>query len=141
MNTQYKNILIAVDGSKVAEKALERAIQIAKRNDASLVLAHVVDTKTFSTIEPYDSAIYERSQAYAQDMLDTYVKNTDFKNIKTIIKLGSPKAVITKELIPEENIDLVVVGATGLGAVERIVMGSVSGSIVRHAKCDVLVVR
>src|SRR5699024_4378512 len=108
---------------------------------ASLSTLFPYTTLFRSTIEPYDSAIYERSQAYAQDMLDTYQKNTDFKNIKTIIKLGSPKAVITKELIPEEKIDLVVVGATGLGAVERIVMGSVSVSIVRHETSNVLVVR
>lgn len=144
MEFEYKNILIAIDGSKIAEKAFMKSIEIAKRNDANLILTYVVDTKTFSTIEPYDSAIYERSQAAAREMLDEYeetAKNAGFSNLKKVIKMGSPKAVIVKEIIPNEEIDLVIVGATGLGAVERILMGSVSENIVRHAKCDVLVVR
>lgn len=144
MANEYNNILIALDGSKTSEKALEKSIQIAKRNDSVLILAHVVDTKTFSTIEPYDSAIYQRSTALANLMLDKYestVKHAEVPNVKKIVKLGSPKAVITKDIIPNENIDLIIVGATGLGAVERILMGSVSENIVRHADCDVLVVR
>ncbi len=144
MNLTYNDILIAVDGSKIAEKAFLKSIEIAKRNDANLILTYVVDTKTFSTIEPYDSAIYERSQIAAHEMLNEYeqtAKNAGFSNIRKVVKMGSPKAVLTKEIIPEEKIDLVIVGATGLGAVERILMGSVSENIVRHAKCDVLVVR
>lgn len=144
MEFKYKNILIAVDGSQAAEKALDKSIQVAKRNDADLILTYVVDTKTFSTIEPYDSKISERSEIAAHEMLAKYeaiVKEAGLANMKKIVKLGSPKAVITKEIIPEENIDLIIVGATGLGAIERILMGSVSENVVRHATCDVLVVR
>lgn len=144
MDFQYKNILIAVDGSKTSEKALDKSIQIAKRNDANLIIAYVVDTKTFSAIEPYDSNIYEHSQIAAHEMLDKYenvINTAGLLNSKRIVKLGSPKVVITREIIPEENIDLTIVGATGLGAVERILMGSVSENIVRHAQSDVLVVR
>lgn len=144
MGYEYKNILIALDGSKISEKALDKSIQVAKRNEAVLILAHVVDTKTFTTIEPYDSAISERSQIIAHEMLakhESTVKEAGLVNVKKIVKLGSPKAIITKEIIPEEKIDLVIVGATGLGAVERILMGSVSENVVRHARCDVLVVR
>lgn len=144
MEYEYKNILIGLDGSKVSEKALDKSIEIAKRNNATLVLVNVVDTKTFSTISPYDSAIYERSEAAAHEILAKYesiVKETGFVNVKKIVKLGSPKAIITKDIIPKENVDLVIVGATGLGAVERILMGSVSENVVRHANCDVLVVR
>lgn len=144
MKYEYKNILIALDGSKLSEEALAKSVQIAKRNNALLFLAHVVDTKSFTIIEPYDSAIYERSEAIAEKMLANYestVKEAGLLNVERIVKLGSPKAIITEEIIPDKNIDLVILGATGQGAVERILMGSVSENVVRNAECDVLVVR
>ena len=49
--------------------------------------------------------------------------------------------MIPKKIVKDTNADLVVVGSTGLNAVERFIIGSVSEAIVRHAPCDVLVVR
>ncbi|MFP9068907.1 universal stress protein, partial [Enterococcus faecalis] len=54
---------------------------------------------------------------------------------------GSPKQIIARE-IPEDNqVDLIMLGATGLNAVERLFIGSVSEYVIRNAACDVLVVR
>lgn len=47
----YKNILVAVDGSEEAEWALKKAIYLAKLSDATLVLTHIVDTRNFPTVE------------------------------------------------------------------------------------------
>lgn len=41
----------------------------------------------------------------------------------------------------EENVDLIMIGATGLSYIERLFIGSVAQYIVTHAKCDILVVR
>ena len=43
----YKNILIAVDGSDEAEWAFNKAVDVAKRNDAKLTIVHVIDTRTY----------------------------------------------------------------------------------------------
>ena len=48
MGLEYKNILVAIDGSQEAEWAFKKAIDIAKRNNAKLLLAHVIDTRTFA---------------------------------------------------------------------------------------------
>ncbi len=53
----------------------------------------------------------------------------------------TPKSIIPKKLAHEINADLIMSGTSGLNAVERFIVGSVSESIVRHAPCDVLVVR
>lgn len=144
MSEKYEKIIIAVDGSKAAEKAFKKSIEIAKRNDSELVLAHVVDTRTFATAEAYDKSLSERAEKYAKDLLNEYVataKEAGVENVNLVIKYGSPKVAIAKEIAPENNADLIVVGATGLNAVERFLIGSVSESIVRHSKCDVLIVR
>ena len=58
-----------------------------------------------------------------------------------LFRSGSPKAIIPKKLANELGVDLIMCGTSGLNAVERFIVGSVSEAIVRHAPCDVLVVR
>ena len=48
---------------------------------------------------------------------------------------------IPKEIAKNNNCDLIICGATGMSAVERFLMGSVSEHITRYAPCDVLIVR
>ncbi|NCU17017.1 universal stress protein [Pallidibacillus pasinlerensis] len=140
----YKNIVVAVDGSKEAEYALKEAIEIAKQNDATLFLTHIIDLRTFSTINAYDQAIIEKADKYAEEMLEGYKNdaiNAGVKEVHIVIDYGSPKGKIPKDIAQKFNADLIVCGATGLNAVERFLIGSVSEHIVRYAKCDVLVVR
>lgn len=143
--TQYKSIVVAVDGSKEAEYAFKKSVEVAKRNDeAKLNLVNVIDTRSFAAIEAYDRSIAERAQGFSEELLNGYKKQAEeagVKNVNVIIEYGSPKAIITKELSKVVEADLIVCGATGLNAVERFLIGSVSEAIVRSAKCDVLVVR
>ncbi len=144
MENNYKKIVVAVDGSDAAEKAFNRSVDVAKRNDAELIIAHVVDTRSFATIEAYDAQIYERAEEEGKKLLADYEQTAKAANIvktKTVLKHGSPKAVIPKEIIPEEEADLIMIAATGLNAVERFVIGSVSERTARYAECDVLIVK
>lgn len=140
----YQNIVIAIDGSKAAEKAFNKAVEVAKSSGGKLILTHIVDTRTFATAEAYDKSLSERAEKYARDLLNEYVENANeagVDNVELVLKYGSPKVAIAKEVAPEYNADLIVVGATGLNAVERFLIGSVSESIARYSKCDVLIVR
>lgn len=144
MPEKYEKIIIAVDGSKASEKAFEKSVEIAKSDNATLVLAHIVDSRTFATAEAYDKSLSERAEKYAKDLLNEYVANAKeagVEKVELVIKYGSPKVAIAKEIAPENNADLIVVGATGLNAVERFLIGSVSESVARYSKCDVLIVR
>ncbi|CEE02298.1 MULTISPECIES: universal stress protein [Bacillaceae] len=142
--SNYKKIIVAIDGSKEAEYAFKEAIKIAKKNDSTLLLVHVIDLRTFATINAYDQSIVERADSYAQELLETYKEeaiNAGIENVSIIIEYGSPKVKISKDIAQKYEADLILCGATGLNAVERFLIGSVSEYIVRHAKCDVLVVR
>ncbi len=144
MNSNYEKIIIAVDGSKASEKAFNKSVEIAKSNNSTLILAHIVDTRTFATAEAYDKSLSERAQKYAEDLLNEYVENAKeagVEKVELVIKYGSPKVAIAKEIAPENDADLIIVGATGLNAVERFLIGSVSESVARYSKCDVLIVR
>ncbi|WP_392449779.1 universal stress protein [Staphylococcus massiliensis] len=140
----YKNILIAVDGSHEAEWAFNKAVAVAKRNDAKLTVVNVVDSRTYTSYEFYDSQFTERSREFATKLLDGYekvAKNSGVTQVETRLEFGAPKTIIPKQLANEIEADLIMCGTSGLNAVERFIVGSVSEAIVRHAECDVLVVR
>ncbi|HJF18984.1 MAG TPA: universal stress protein [Enterococcus columbae] len=144
MLQEYKKIMVAVDGSKEAELAFKKAVNVARRNDSELLLAHVIDTRAFQTISSLDGLMMEQASEMAKQTLADYQKmanDSGVSKVKAIIEYGSPKSVIAKELPDTEKVDLIMLGATGLNAVERLFIGSVSEYVIRHAVCDVLVVR
>lgn len=144
MSLKYKHILVAVDGSREAEWAFKKAIEVAKRNDAKILLTHIIDTRTFATVEAYDRAIAERVDRFANELMENYQKqavDAGVENVEYVIDYGSPKVKIPKDIAKKNNVDLIICGATGLNAVERFFIGSVSEHITRYATCDVLIVR
>lgn len=144
MDFEYKDIVVAVDGSNASEIAFTKSLDIAKRNNSRLILAHVVDSRTFATAEAYDRTLAERADDYAKELVDGYMKKanaTGVTNIVRCVEYGSPKVKIAKEIAPTFHADLIICGATGMNAVERFFIGSVSENITRYAQCDVLVVR
>ena len=60
MLQQYQHILVAIDGSYEAELAFKKAVAVAKRNDAELILIHIVDTRAFQNVSSFDSAMVEQ---------------------------------------------------------------------------------
>lgn len=140
----YKTILVAVDSSKESRLAFERAIKLAKENDANLTVAHVVDLPIYSDYKPYDVQIMNLAKETSEELMTTFkalASSEGLPDIETIIETGSAKREIIKNIIPKINPDLVILGATGTNALERVLVGSVSEYIIRHAPCDVLVVR
>ncbi|MFA1821295.1 universal stress protein [Virgibacillus oceani] len=141
---EYNQIIVAVDGSEASEKAFKQSLDIAKRNNARVILAHVVDSRTFATAEAYDRTLAERAEEYAKELLDSYVdsaKEAGVTDLVRVVEYGSPKVKIAKDIAEDFKADLIICGATGMNAVERFLIGSVSESITRYATCDVLIIR
>ena len=144
MSLVYKNILVGIDGSTEAESALNKAIEVAKKNDAHLTIAHVIDTTSFALAETYGSTVIESAKSYAQKLLEKYKVQAEANGVKQVdivAEYGSPKVVMAKRLPKQLTTDLIICGAVGMNAIERFLIGSVSSYITRHASCDVLVVR
>ncbi|MCF1783201.1 universal stress protein [Lactobacillus mulieris] len=144
MLKQYSHIQIAVDGSKEADLAFSKAVAIAKRNNASLEILHVIDTRSFQNVSSFDSAMVEQVSADAKKKLEEYYDRAvkaGIKNVHYSIEFGSPKTIIAHEFPQKHQTDLIVLGATGLNAVERLLIGSVTEYVTRTADCDVIVIR
>ncbi|MEJ7843117.1 MAG: universal stress protein [Rubrobacter sp.] len=142
-------ILLAVDGSEEARRAARMAMTLAGRLDSELHLVHV---EPMSSVYAYpESAIYDpelrdevrvAAERTAREKLEVEVEAVGGleKIAGTHTPVGRPDAEIVR-LAEEIRAGLVVVGSRGLGPIGRAVMGNVSGSVVRHAHCPVLVVR
>lgn len=144
MSSSYKTILVPVDGSEASLKALDRAIEMAKFYTSKLVIAHVIDVRSYSLAIAYREPLEEYAEDNAKKILDDAAKKaTDagLTAVETLKREGSPRTVIAKKIAPEVNADLIVMGATGYGMVERMFVGSVSESTVRHSTCDMMIVR
>ncbi|MGJ9382385.1 universal stress protein UspA [Salipaludibacillus neizhouensis] len=144
MSVKYNKILVAVDGSSEAKRAFKKASLLAKDHHAKLFLTHIVDTRSFASIEHYDQTVLSEAEKYAKDMLEDFKKeaiSNGVTDVTIVLDYGSPKVKIAKDVASKYEVDLIVTGATGLNAVERFLIGSVSEHITRHAKCDVLIVR
>ena len=145
MVTYYRNIIVAIDGSKEAEYAFKKSLDIAKRNaGATLYLTYIFDTRMYSAFEAYDAHAIKRTHDEINHLFASYkaqALEAGIENIAIIVENGLPKIDITKKVAKRVNADLIMCGATGHTKLERLLMGSVSEAIVRTAKCDVLVIR
>ena len=144
MLQRYQNIMVAVDGSHEAELAFEKGVNVALRNNSRLTIAHVIDTRALQSVSTFDAEVYEELQADAKKLMDEYAqkaKEAGVTDVVTIVEMGNPKTLLATDIPEEQKVDLIMVGATGLNAFERLLVGSSSEYILRHAKVDLLVVR
>jgi nucleotide-binding universal stress UspA family protein len=140
-------ILLATDGSKAAELAALRAVDLADATDSELHVVHVgvvpIFLKSYPGTLGYDRKLYEQIEEVSRELLRKQswrVKAAGGTVAGTHLRMGKVDLEIVA-LAEELGADLIVMGSRGLGGVRRALMGSVSDSVVRHAHCPVLVVR
>jgi nucleotide-binding universal stress UspA family protein len=86
----------------------------------------------------------EQVTATAKNTMEEYItaaKKEGLEKVSYSIEYGAPKTIIARDVPKQHDIDLIMIGATGLNAVERLLIGSVTEYVTRQATCDVLVVR
>lgn len=144
MDAEYEVILTPVDGSEFAKKAFQKAVRMAKLNNAKLVLAHIIESPSPAMVKQYEQNIIDRTKEDTQEVLDEYVKmatEAGLQDVEAVVKFGKTKVEISETLATAYQADLIIVGAKGKSAIERMLIGSVSEYIMRHAEIDVLIAR
>jgi nucleotide-binding universal stress UspA family protein len=141
-------IMLATDGSEEAASATRAALEIANATGSELhILFALFTDETLPYPHPYArerwEASVERAKHDAREFVDEQAERIEAEGgrVKDAhLAFGKPDQEIVK-LGEELDAGLIVVGSRGLGGVRRALLGSVSGSVVRHAHCPVLVVR
>lgn len=118
MIKHYQKIAVAIDFSKQSMKALDRAILVAKDNDATVQLINVIDTESFGSIAAYDLNYAEQLKEESMtkmDQLKNQVAAAGIPVVEVVIKEGSPKEILTE--LP--GVELLICGATGNTNLEK----------------------
>ena len=143
---QFARIAVATDGSPHAARALDIAIDLARRYGSSLTILGVAplvpmyigSTEQWVPTEIPDIEIQNYRRLVDQNVAKA--KAAGLTNVTGVCLEG----VIVDEIISyleQSPADLLVMGSRGLSTARRLLLGSVSDAIVHHAKCPVMVVR
>jgi nucleotide-binding universal stress UspA family protein len=142
--TMFNTILVAVDGSETSQRALDKAVQMAKAGNAKLHAAYVIETGLFSSL-PADNTVeimYNVLQKEGEAVLDKAKVKAAASGVTLISHFKSGHAgseVIS--LADKIKADLIIVGSHGKSQTDRLLIGSVSTFVVTHSTISTLVVR
>lgn len=150
MNQQpYQRILVAHDGSRSAEKALEIAADYARENNIQLDILYVLDSSIVgfgnTHAAPYDDDLYLFEEK-AISQLDRIKKRlvaagSSVYQVHVHLRFGDPRTIIAQEFPDEYRNDLIILGSSTKNYLQRIFTGSVSSYVIRTAACDSLIIR
>ena len=146
----FSKILVCSDGSDKALEAAAVAAEMAQKFGSQVILLNVYDPSVIpaATIG-IPGGLLETTvseSCYAEEIQSGAEKSTAevFQRAgvryTTHRELGHPVDRIISTA-SDEKVDLIVIGSRGLGGFERLLLGSVSEGVLRHAHCPVLTVR
>jgi universal stress protein A len=143
MQLAFKTILVATDFEDAANLALEYASVLARRFNASLRIVHVVETPMIPANEfgiPDVARVAARAIELGKARLATALTTVSGDQVIGQVLVGHPAQKLV-EYAADHDVDLIVMGTHGRGAVAHFFMGSVAERVVRTAPCPVLTVR
>ncbi len=134
----FQKILVAIDGSPQATAVFEQALELATKESASLMVFHGIELGTRLT---YPSQIETKTEQ-AKELLQQYQQEAKDRGIATesSYRVGGAGGTIC-DAAQSWGADLIVLGRRGYKGLTEALLGSVSGHVVRHAPCSVLVVQ
>jgi nucleotide-binding universal stress UspA family protein len=142
----YGRILVPLDGSEFAERALPPALAIAEGMAAELVLCRVAVpvprtrelTKTPGLYNDLVTAAYREASLYLENLRG----KLGYDRLSVVAKPGL--GGVARQIVDhasENSVDLIVMSSHGVSGVSRWVRGSVAEKVLSGATCSILVVR
>jgi nucleotide-binding universal stress UspA family protein len=136
----FRNILVAVDGSRESALAVAQAADLARREDSRLTLVSVGMPPAMWP-SPFQVALTNAElKGAAQEVIDQLdSKVPDDLPVGRVVRVGRPADEIIA-LAREGDYDLIVMGARGRGAAASLLLGSVSHAVLNQSPTAVLIV-
>ncbi|WP_323676098.1 universal stress protein [Halorubellus sp. PRR65] len=146
----YEHVLVPTDGSETAEHAVDEALEVASRFDATVSALYVVDTDSvgislgteqvdrirqgrFGEMDDLESRASDATRFVAERARERGL------DVEEHARAGRPASVIA-DFADDENVDLIVMGSHGRSGLSRVVLGSVTEHVLRETHRSVLVV-
>ncbi|AUT72580.1 universal stress protein [Paraburkholderia hospita] len=144
----YNRILIALDGSDTASRALDTALKLAAEHGAQLLPLYVIDVPVIAYDVPgFDPSIIrdafgEEGKRITSDAKTRLEKRrvTGTPRVVEVSPPGEDVAHRINAMATEWHADLIVMGTHGRRGFRRLVLGSVAERVLRSASCPVLMI-
>jgi nucleotide-binding universal stress UspA family protein len=142
-----KKILVPLDGSKLAEKALSYATLLTQKLDAELILVRVLPPLIIisdqNERDSYRSALLQKWEAEANSYLRAVQDQLRELGLPAQVEIleGGPVAEMILELACDRMIDLIVMSTHGNSGSDRWVYGSIANKVLEGASCPVFLVK
>ncbi len=146
-----KKVLVALDGSKSADRALDFALDLAEKYSAQVIVISVLDVPSVSLVAPGIVFAPTSTARYLQELRKFHEKvlsealkkakkfNAGLKVSKKLLQGRAADKIV--ETAREYDCDIIVVGSRGLGGIKEFLLGSISNRVADHAPCPVLIVK
>ncbi len=141
----YKKILVPLDGSALAERAIRHAEEIARGFNGEILLLQAVYVPMPVVPESAllsEGKILEEVARNAAEYLDRIGSElrANGQRVRTIIDERPPAEAIL-HTADQEQADLIVMSTHGRSGLSRLVMGSIAESVLRHTRCTIMFVK
>jgi len=141
----YKKILVSLDGSELAKKALDEAEKLAKCSGAEIILFQVVPFMPIygspELVTPFivDEKQKESAEKYLFNLAEE-LKKREFK-VTAMVRTGQQVALEIIDYAKESGADLIVMCTHGRSGITRWMLGSVAMKVLSRAETPVLLIR
>jgi nucleotide-binding universal stress UspA family protein len=141
----YKKILVPLDGSELAKKALDEAEKLAKCSGAEIILFQVVPfMPIYGSPELVTPLIVDEKQKESADRylinVAEELKKQEFK-VTTMVRTGQQVALEIIDFAKESGADLIVMCTHGRSGITRWMLGSVALKVLSRAETPILLIR
>lgn len=142
----FKNILVPYDDSIPAIHAFDKAVELAKQHDSNLKVVTCLDIANLGgwyIDKRINKDIMKKAKNLTRKIFskldDTAKKNSIAVDFKIMESNNAVKTIIS--FVKSKSIDLVVIGSSGRGGFDKVLLGSVSNGVMQKAKCPVLIIK
>ena len=138
-----QKIIVAYDGSTYAQKAIDKAVELAKKEETEIICVNVIEEYCPIGLTEIDCTIVREMQTKESNAITANALE-EFKkagvNARVIIETGSPAEMII-EVAKREGADMIIAASHGKHGAKKFAFGSATARLIEHSPVPVLVMK
>ncbi|HZV48067.1 MAG TPA: universal stress protein [Thermodesulfovibrionales bacterium] len=138
-----QKIIVAYDGSTFAQKAIDKAVELARKEETEIICVNVIEEYCPIGLTEIDCTIVREMQTKESNAI-TANALAEFKkagvNARVIIETGSPAEMII-EVAKKEGAAMIIAASHGKHGAKKFAFGSATARLIEHSPVPVLVVK
>jgi nucleotide-binding universal stress UspA family protein len=138
-----QKIIVAYDGSTFAQKAIDKAVELAKKEETEIICVNVIEEYCPIGLTEIDCTIVREMQTKESNAITANALE-EFKkagvNARVVIETGSPAEMII-EVAKRESAAMIIAASHGKHGAKKFAFGSATARLIEHSPVPVLVVK